>query len=190
MKKYFFSLILIIIFGSANADTIPIIDGNKNSKIKLIIFESLTCSHCATFHTNIYPSLKEDFFDKGLASIEYKSFPLDMAALNASKIAHCKNDGDSKILHFLYDKQNEWVRGNTIEDLNENLIEISSDSGIILDYEKCIENTNIEDHILEDRIEGVKKYNVNATPTLIINGEKFENPLNYKKLKKYLEKLI
>ena len=48
----------------------------------------------------------------------------------------------------------------------------------------------IEDHILEDRIEGVKKYKVNATPTVIINGKKFENHSNYKKLKKYIEKLI
>jgi len=49
---------------------------------------------------------------------------------------------------------------------------------------------SVEDHILEDRINGVKKFKVEATPTLIINGEKFENPSNYKKLKKYLEKLI
>ena len=59
-----------------------------------------------------------------------------------------------------------------------------------LDFEKCIADKSIEDHILEDRIEGVKKYKVNATPTLIINEEKFENPSDYKKLKKYIEKLI
>ena len=188
MNKLFISLILILNFNIVNADIIPITDGSKDSNIQLIVFESLTCSHCASFHKNIYPKLKEDFLDKGLALIEYKSFPLDMAALNASKISHCKNDGNSEILHFLYDKQDQWVRGNTIEDLNENLIKTLIDSGINLDFKKCIQDKKIEDHILQDRIEGVKNYNINGTPTLIINGEKFENPLNYKKLKKYLEK--
>ena len=190
MNKLLLSFILIFNFSVANADIVTILDGDKESKIKLIVFESMTCSHCADFHKKIYPNLKEDFIEKGLVSIEYKSFPLDLAALNASKIAHCKNDGDSRMLHFLYEYQDEWVKGNTIEELNENLIKILRDTGITLDFKKCIENKKIEDHILEDRIEGVKKYQINGTPTLIINGEKFENPLNYKKLKNYLEKLI
>ena len=59
-----------------------------------------------------------------------------------------------------------------------------------IDYNKCINDKNIEDFVLEDRIEGVKKYNVNATPTLIINGEKFEKSLTYKNLEKTLEKLL
>ena len=63
-------------------------------------------------------------------------------------------------------------------------------SAFELDVDKCLSNKEIEDHILEDRIEGAKKYKLEATPTLIINGEKFDNPTNYKKLKKFLEKLI
>ena len=61
---------------------------------------------------------------------------------------------------------------------------------INLDFNKCTTNKEIEDFILNDRIEGTKKFNVNATPTIIINNEKFEKSLNYKNLKKTLEKLI
>ena len=68
---------------SSQPEVKPIIDGNLDAKIKLIIFESLTCSHCANFHKNIYPNLKEDFIDKGHVSIEFRNFPLDIAALNA-----------------------------------------------------------------------------------------------------------
>ena len=122
--------------------------------------------------------------DKGLASIEFRNFPLDIAALNASKLAHCKNDGKSKILHFLYLKQKEWIEGNTIEELNSNLKEIIKDQNFGLDYEKCIADKKVEDHILEDRIEGAKKFEINATPTIIINDKKFEKTLNFKNLKK------
>ena len=59
-----------------------------------------------------------------------------------------------------------------------------------MDFDKCINNKLIEDHVLEDRIEGVKKFEVNATPTIIINNRKFDKPITFKNLKKTLEKLI
>ena len=191
-KKILLKVIFVFIISITNlfGEIKPIIDGNKKAKIKLIIFESLTCSHCADFHKNVYPKLKEDFLDKGYAAIEYRSFPLDMAAFNASKIAHCKNDGSSKILHYLYKNQNNWVKGNTIKDLNENLKKVVKDADLNLNFDICLSDKKIEDYILEDRINGVKKFEINSTPTLIINDKKFENPSNYKKLKKYLEKLI
>ena len=76
------------------------------------------------------------------------------------------------------------------EDLNINLEKILRSKNFGIDYNQCIKDKNIEDFVLEDRIEGVKKYNVSATPTLIINGEKFEKSLTYKNLEKTLEKLL
>ena len=192
MKKLILSLIFSLIFfpSISNAEVKPIIDGNSNAKIKLVVFESLTCSHCANFHKNIYPELKKDFIDNGLISIEYKNFPLDIAAFNASKIAHCKNDGNSEVLHYLYENQRQWVKGSSIEDANKNIKDLIEKSEFGINVDECLADKSVEDHILEDRINGVKKFKVEATPTLIINGEKFENPSNYKKLKKAIEKLI
>ena len=191
MKKIFIISILIF-FNCLNSysDIKPLISGNKDSKVKLMVFESLTCSHCANFHMNIYPKLKEDFIDKGLLSVEFKSFPLDIIAFNASKIAHCKNDGDTKILHHLYLNQDKWIKGKNELEANQALKKFIDSTQYNLDFEKCLSNKKTEDHILEDRIDGVKKYDVKATPTVIINGKKFENHSNYKKLKKYIEKLI
>ena len=192
MKKLILSLLFSLIFFPivSNAEVKSIIDGNSDAKIKLVVFESLTCSHCANFHKNIYPELKKDFIDNGLISIEYKNFPLDIAAFNASKIAHCKNDGNSDVLHYLYENQRQWVKGSSIEDANKNIKDLIEKSQFGINVDECLADKSVEDHILEDRINGVKKFKVEATPTLIINGEKFENPSNYKKLKKYLEKLI
>ena len=193
MKKIIITTIFLCLYfipTSSNSEVKQIFEGNVDAKIKLIVFESLTCSHCGNFHKNVYPSLKENFIDKGLVYIEFRNFPLDMAALNASKIAHCKNDGNSEILHYLFINQRQWVKGNSIEELNKNIKNFIDKSNFNLNFDQCISNKKVEDHILEDRIEGVKKYKVNATPTVIINGKKFENHSNYKKLKKYIEKLI
>ena len=168
----------------------PLYEGNVDAKVKIIVYESLTCGHCADFHKEVYPKLKKDFIDNGFVKIEFRSFPLDLAALNASKLAHCKNDGKTDLLHFLYENQKKWVRGKTIEDINKHLKNLILKNENGLDIESCLTDKNIEDHILNDRISGVKKFNIEATPTLIINGKKFDNPHNYKKLKKNIEKLI
>jgi len=193
MKKTILGIFYILFFiTSAFSDEKinPIYEGNPNAKIKLIIYESLTCSHCADFHENVYPDLKKEFIDTDLVKIEFRNFPLDMAALNASKIAHCKNDGKSNILHFLFNNQAMWIKGETIEQINLNLKAVINREDFGIDFKKCLNNKKIEDHILEDRIEAVKKFKLNATPTLIINNKKFDKPLNYKNLKKMLEKLI
>ena len=183
--------ILSLTINSSYADTVkPIIDGNNDAKIKIIIFESLTCSHCANFHKNVYPDLKKEFIDKGILSIEYKSFPLNIAALNASKLAHCNNDGNSKLLHFLYDNQSKWANGSSVEELNKNLIKTIKTGNFNIDDQKCLDDKILEDHVLNDRIEGVKKFNINSTPTLLINGKKFEKSITFKNLKKVIEKLL
>jgi len=168
----------------------PIYEGNPDAKIQLIVYESLTCSHCADFHNNVYPKIKENFVDKGFVKIEFKNFPLDMAALNASKIAHCNNDGKTNILHFLFENQEKWANESKIENINSNLKKMLESQKYGLDFEKCINNKKVEDYILQDRIDAVKKFNLNATPTLIINNKKFDKPLNYKNIKKTLEKMI
>jgi len=194
MKKFLIIFVIFFInlnpklFGSENLN--GIVEGNEDAKIEILVYESLTCPHCATFHKEIYPNLKKDFIDKGLAKIEFKNFPLDLAGLNASKIAHCKNDGKSDILHFLYYNQDIWTKGETIEQINLNLKAVINKGNFEIDFNKCINNKKIEDHILEDRIEGVKKFEINSTPTLIINNKKFDKPLTYKNLKKAIEKLI
>ena len=193
MKKtiLIFSIIFFY-FGIALADSKiqSLKEGNANAKVKLVVYESLTCGACASFHENIYPKLKKDFIDNGIVSIEFRSFPLDLAALNASKIAHCKNDGKTNILHFLYSNQKDWVKGKTIEDINAHLRSLILKNENSLNFEKCLLDKNIEDFVLNDRIKGVKKFDINSTPTLIINDKKFDNPLNYKKLKKTIEKVI
>ncbi len=187
-------LLAIIVLGSfsnLNAEEIKRITvGNKDAKITIIAFESLTCSHCANFHKNVYPELKKEYLDTGLAKIEFRHFPLDIAAFNASKVAQCNNDGNSDILESLYANQQKWVKGSSVEEANKNLQIFLKNEGFSIDFESCVNNKNIEDFVLNDRIEGSKNFKISSTPTIIINNKKFEKKLNYKNLKKALEKMI
>ena len=196
MKKLTSTLfILFLIFSSKvfaadNEIVKRITEGEESAKITIIAYESLTCGHCADFHKNVYPDLKKNFIDQGLVKIEFRHFPLDIAAFNASKIGQCNNDGKSEVLHKLFLGQKKWARGKTAEEATKYLKKFLEDEAINVDFKKCLNDKNIEDFVLNDRIEGVKKFKVNATPTIIINDKKFEKALNYKNIKKYLEKLI
>ena len=186
-------IIIFLFFGlvtNSSAKTKRIISGNESAKITIIAYESLTCSHCASFHKEIYPKLKKDFIDKGLVKIEFRNFPLDIAAFNASKIAQCNSDQGLIILENLYLNQSTWVKGNTIEEINSNLKKFIKKKSFDINFDKCINDKKIEDFVLNDRIEGVKNFKVDSTPTIIINNKKFEKTLNYKNLKKLLEKMI
>tara|TARA_Y200000002_G_scaffold278760_1_gene232885 strand:- start:31 stop:609 length:579 start_codon:yes stop_codon:yes gene_type:complete len=192
MKKIILLAIIVLgSFSNLNAEEIKRITvGNKDAKITIIAFESLTCSHCANFHKNVYPELKKEYLDTGLAKIEFRHFPLDIAAFNASKVAQCNNDGNSDILESLYANQQKWVKGSSVEEANKNLQIFLKNEGFSIDFESCVNNKNIEDFVLNDRIEGAKNFKISSTPTIIINNKKFEKKLNYKNLKKALEKMI
>ena len=195
MKKIISILFIIVIsfsnhlFAEDGNSIKRISEGDKNAKITIITYESLTCSHCADFHKNVYPDLKKDFIDKGLVKIEFRHFPLDIAAFNASKIGQCNNDGNPEVLNILFSGQKKWAKGKTPEEAKAHLKKFLNDEGIKVNFEKCLSDKAIENFVLNDRIEGVKKFKVNATPTIIINDKKFDDTLNYKNLKKAIEKI-
>ena len=175
---------------NVSAEINRITSGDKNAKVTIIAYESLTCSHCANFHKDVYPKLKKEYIDTGLVKIEFRHFPLDIAAFNASKISQCKKDQGLGILESLYSNQQAWIKGSTVEEVNKNLKKFVRQKGFNIEFDKCINDKEIEDFVLNDRIEGAKNYDVNSTPTIIINNKKFDKSLNYKNLKKFLEKLI
>ena len=196
MNKIIYILLFFFLsinsFAGENYKLSDITEGNENAKIKIYSYESLTCPHCAAFHAKIYPLLKKDYIDTGIAKIYFKHFPLDLASLNASKIAQCVNkEKRISFLEHLYKTQESWIKGTNIEDINQNLKKSVKQFGLNeYDFDKCLAFEDVENFVLNSRIEAVKKFKIKSTPTIVINDEIFKGTLEYKNLKKILEKLI
>ena len=196
MKKIIYILLFFLLsinsFAGENYKLSDITEGNENAKIKIYSYQSLTCPHCADFHAKIYPLLKKDYIDTGIAKIYFKHFPLDLSALNAAKIAQCVNkEKRISFLDHLYKTQESWIKGTKIEDINQNLKKSVKQFGLNEDdFDKCLAFEDVEDYILNSRIEAVQKFKIKSTPTLVINDEPFKGTLEYKNIKKMLEKLI
>ena len=169
-----------------------IVLGNDEAPIKIKIFSSLTCPHCANFHIKVVPELKREYIDSGKAQIIFIDFPLDEAAFNAAKLLHCSDkEKQMEFLNIIYETQNKWANGSNINDINNNLKKIVKNLGISsVQFDKCLIDEVISDKILNNRIEANKKYSINSTPTIIINEKKLEGSASFKNIKKKIEKLI
>jgi len=169
-----------------------IVLGNDQAPIKIKIFSSLTCPHCADFHIKVVPELKKEYIDTGKAQIIFIDFPLDEAAFNAAKLLHCSDkEKQMEFLNIIYETQNKWANGSNINDINNNLKKIVKSLGISsMQFDKCLIDEAISDKILNNRIEANQKYSINSTPTIIINEKKLEGSTNFKNIKKKIEKII
>ena len=165
--------------------------GSLDAKVTVKVFSSLTCPHCANFHNSIFKDLKKDYIDKGLVRFEHHPFPLDLAALNAEIIVRCQNNNEKKfnLLEEIYNKQKSWAIGSDINKINDLIKKI----GLRFDLtekkmNECLKDDKTQDEILNQRIEAQKKYQIESTPTVLINEKKYTSKVDYKAFKKMIEK--
>ena len=196
LNKFLFLCVFLLSSFDVNSrivDTIEALQsqtmGNESAPIKMIEFASLTCGHCAKFHNEVFPQLKKDYIDNGKIYFTYQDFPLDKFALKASVIARCS--GKEKYFSFLkvlYKKQKDWTSS---QDPFKSLLKIAKLGGLKNDEIKvCVSNKSIEDGILKNRLNSTKKFEIKATPTIYINGKKYNGDLTYEALKLKLDSLI
>ena len=169
-----------------------VVIGSDDAFVKIKVFSSLTCPHCANFHIKVVSEIKKEYIKSGKVQLIFIDFPLDQAAFNASKLLHCLDKKKQIVfLDIIYETQNVWTNGSNINDINKNLKKIVKNLGISsVQFDKCLIDEVISDKILNDRIEANKKYSINSTPTIIINEKKLEGSASFKNIKKKIEKLI
>ena len=188
----FFKIVFFIFFSlAAKAESKILSIGSPNAKVVVKVFSSLTCPHCADFHTEIFNKLKKDYIDKGEVKFEHHPFPLDLAALNAEIIVRCQTNNDIKfkLLEEIYIKQKSWAIGSDINKINDLIKKVGSNFDLSEDkMNSCLKDNIAQDEILNQRIEAQKKYKIESTPTIIINEKKYTKKIDYETFKKVIER--
>ena len=191
ISKIFKTVFVLIFIFSAQAESKILSIGNPDAKVTVKVFSSLTCPHCATFHTSIFNKLKKEYIDEGLVRFEHHAFPLDLAALNAEIVVRCQTNNEKKfkLLEEIYNKQTFWAVGSDINKINDLIKKVGLDFDLTEEkMNACLENSNVQDEILNERIEAQKKYKIESTPTIFVNEKKYSGKVDYKKFKKIIEK--
>jgi|TARA_B100001964_G_scaffold232057_1_gene287395 protein-disulfide isomerase len=163
--------------------------GNKDAKITVIEYASMTCVHCANFHKQVYPKIKKNYIDTNKIKFIFRDFPLDKQALFGSVLAKCApKDKYFDFVKLILTNQKKWISNDDafmnklqhigkLAGLNENKIN------------SCFKDEKLVDNIIKTRSIGEKKYNINSTPTLIINEKKY-SAMSYENFEKIIENLI
>ena len=191
IKIFYTSVFLFLIILTVEAKSKILSLGSSDAKVTVKVFSSLTCPHCANFHTEIFNNLKKDYIDKGLVRFEHHAFPLDLAALNAEVIVRCQTNNIKKfeLLEEIYNKQKFWAVGSDINKINGLIKQVGLNFNLTNEkMDLCLKDSSAQDEILEQRIEAQKKYKIDSTPTVIVNEKKYTNKTDYKLFKKIIEK--
>ena len=167
---------------------IPMTIGDAEAPVKIIEYASFTCPHCATFHNEILPKLKNEFINTGKVQLEYREIYFDGPGLWAGLLARCK--GPEKyfpMINLIYNKQKDWARGNR-DDIIKGLLSIGRQSGLTDERSReCMENSNLAENLIDIFKKNVEKHKISSTPSFVINGELKTN-MSYEELKYLIEK--
>lgn len=163
--------------------------GRKDAPVVMINYSSLSCGHCAHFHTDTLPEIQEKYIKPGYLRIVFRDYPGDQVSLKAHQVAWCK--GEMKyldLMKILYTAQDKWLLAdNPVEALKA----VALQNGITpQQFDLCLKNQELLDQIIAERLEGQKKYNIKATPTIVINAKIYQKALSLDEIDDIMKPLL
>lgn len=179
---------------AATFDSVPLTDadhilGNKDAPVTIIEYASFTCPHCAEFHSAVLPKVKKAYIDTGKARLVFRDFPLDRIALAGSMLARCSGkDRYFGFVDLLFKDQRRWAGAqNPVSALGQ----LARLGGMSKErFESCLKDETVQKTVLQQRLTATQKYQVNSTPTLIINGKQYRGGLSFEQIKAVIEPIL
>jgi protein-disulfide isomerase len=163
--------------------------GKDDAKVTIIEYASMTCPHCAHFHEETLPVIKEKYLDTGKARLVLREFPFDPRAAAAFMLARCA--GDDKyyaMVSTLFQQQANWSQA---QDAKAALLQLSKLAGFSQEsFDKCLTDQNLLNQVNEVRERGAKEFGVESTPTFLINGKKYAGALTVERMSALIDSLL
>ncbi len=163
--------------------------GRDDAPVTIVEYASLSCSHCATFHEETLPALREKYIDTGKVRLVFREFPLERTAFWASIIARCA--GEKRYFAFIdvfFKKQQAWY---SAEDPFEALARLARLGGLSArDVEACREDKALGDYILQTRLDGERDHGIDSTPSFVIDGRTYRGVLTLEQIERIIAPLL
>jgi protein-disulfide isomerase len=165
--------------------------GDKNAPVTIIEYASLSCSHCADFHNNTLNDLIKEYVDTGKARIVFRDFPFNYPALLGSMVLRCiPEDVRYDYMNALFQLQPKWVVRENAKSEQE-LYKIMQSGGMTKEeFETCTNNTELENIILQALIAAQNEFNIQSTPSFLINGYLVEGNKSIKEFRQIINKIL
>lgn len=155
--------------------------GEEDAPVTIVEYMSLTCPHCAAFHQNTFEALKEKYIDTGQVRMIVRDFPFDPRAAAGAMLARCAPDGKYfPMISMLFEQQSNWAAA---ENAQAALLQLSKMAGFTQDsFEACLTNQELLDDVNEVRRKAAEEFDVQSTPTFIINGQRYAGNMSIEQM--------
>ena len=162
--------------------------GDDDAPITIIEYASMTCSHCAEFHTETYPVLKKNYVEKGDVKFIFREFPLDKLSMATSMLARCVDSSISlAFIEILFQNRSKWYSDNAITELKN----LSKQAGLNSeDFDQCLNDQELLDQLIIQKENAIKEFQINSTPSFIINGKVISGNKPYSYFKAEIDKIL
>ena len=181
------------VFSENNKENIylDMVKGNSDAKVTIVEYASFTCPHCATFHKEIFPQLREQYIDTGKVKFIYREVYFDAPGLWGGLLARCVSpEKYFGIVDLLYKKQSKWASGSTEKEILNELFSIGRQVGMEDEQiNKCMQNKEKSLKMIDAYLENSKIDKITSTPSLVING-KLLKPNNFSDLAVEIDKIL
>lgn len=164
-----------------------IVYGDPDAPVEIIEYASLTCPHCARFAADIFPKIQAEYIDTGKVKFIYRNYVMNPYDMTASVAARCKNtDVAKRLMKVYFDRQSAWI---SAEDRVDALAGLARRAGGIsrTQFDRCIANREMQQHLAKMTQDGAARYKVNATPTLLVDGSKVDATNDWNAVKAAIE---
>jgi len=163
--------------------------GNEKAPITVVEYASMTCTHCARFHNDVFPPFKKKYIDTGKVRFIMREFPLDPIASGAFALARCQaEDKYYPMIEVLFEQQKNWA---FVTDPSKALFAIAKQAGFTQQsFEACLTDTKLSQSIEDTARKANEKFGVNSTPTFFVNGEMMRGEMTLDAFDKALEPLL
>ena len=200
IKEVLIGTLLLMLIGvrvsvatdSVQGQKLDMILGNPAAPVTIIDYSSLTCPHCASFHSEIFPRIKEDYIETGKAKLIFREVYFDGPGLWSSMLARCLEKKQFfSIIDLLFRKQDEWSRGESQIDIVKGLISIGRQAGIseskVLE---CLKDQEKAKELVSWYKNNAVMDSVQSTPTILINGVRINDNRNYDGIRETIDSYL
>ena len=162
--------------------------GEADAPVTIVEYASMTCGHCANFHKNTLPAIKEKYIDTGKVRLIFREFPFDPRAEAGFMLARCSDDKYFAMVDTLFRQQDNWARA---EDAVGALSQLSKLAGFSQEsFEACLTDQKLLDDIRAVRTRGAEEFGVDSTPTFFINGNKYAGSMSVDEMSAIIDSML
>jgi protein-disulfide isomerase len=161
-----------------------VVEGNATAPITIVEYASMTCSHCAAFHKEVYPTLKKNYIETGKVKFILREFPLDPLATAAFMLARASGDKRDAVVDLLFKQQKNWA---FVDKPLDGLSNVMKQTGLSEEaFKATLKDQQLYENVNKVRDRAAEKFAISATPTFFINGEKYSGEITVADLEKIL----